>query len=173
MNELTKNEIRNQVVLVGNVVANAEIINSRNGNIVNFRLAVNDSYKNKNTGELVKKAVFVCVTAYDISTETAQILVKGRRVRIEGKLGFDQWVSPHDGSKKSRVFVHAFAIEDAPREALTPSNTPRQTNPPAFKGVITQKTPHPQAQTQKATPTPRTGGQKIVQKARYNNAANF
>lgn len=161
-------EVRNQVVLVGNVVADAEVANTRRGtSIVNFRIAVNDSYKDKQTGELVKKTVFIGVTAYDAAPETIDLLTKGRRVRIEGKLGFDQWES-NDGSKKSRNFVHAFKIDDAPRKELAPSSSPRQSPPPSFKGSFQkQAAPAPQKQ------APKTGWQKIGNKYIYKDAASF
>jgi len=161
-------EVRNQVVLVGNVVADAEVISTRKGSkIVNFRLAVNDSYKDKKTGELVKKAVFIGVTTYDAAPETIAVLTKGHRVRVEGKLGFDQWESD-DGTKKSRNFVHAFKIEDAPRRELTPVSSPRQTMPPAFKGTV-QKAIAPAPKKQ----TPKTGWQKVGNKYIYKEAVGF
>ncbi len=77
--------------LVGRVVKNAEIRTTKNDKqVVNFSIAVNDSYKAKNDSE-AKKVVRYFNCAYWINTTIAEHLIKGTLVELNGRINLDTW----------------------------------------------------------------------------------
>ena len=97
----------NKVLLMGNLTRDPESRTLPSGlTVSNFGLAVNDRYKDKNSGEWVEKPNFVDCEAFGRSAELIQqYLAKGRPVFIEGKLRFDQWEDRNTGQKRSRLKV--------------------------------------------------------------------
>lgn len=97
----------NKVMLMGNLTRDPESRTLPSGlAVANFGLAVNDRYKDKNSGEWVEKPNFVDCEAFGRSAELIQqYLAKGRPVFIEGKLRFDQWEDKSTGQKRSRLKV--------------------------------------------------------------------
>lgn len=100
-----------------------------NGNkeVVNFSIAVNDSYKPKDSTEL-KKIVTYIECSYWLSAKSAQWLKKGSLVELFGRIGQNVYIG-NDGEAKGSITFHtshikilAFAKEntaDKPQE-----NTP-------------------------------------------------
>lgn len=83
----------NKTISIGNLCADPESRVMPNGNAVtNARIAMNDSYKDKNTGQVVEKVEYMSVVFFNRLAEIAgQYLKKGSQVYIEGSLRTRKW----------------------------------------------------------------------------------
>lgn len=83
----------NKVILIGNLGADPETRYSQSGAaITNLNVATDESYKDKNTGQVVPKTEWHRVAIYGKLAEIAgQYLRKGSKVYLEGKLATRKW----------------------------------------------------------------------------------
>lgn len=83
----------NKVILIGNLGADPEVKYMPSGNAVaNLRLATDESYKDRQTGQLVPKTEWHRVVLFGKVAEVAgQYLKKGSKVYIEGRLQTRKW----------------------------------------------------------------------------------
>ncbi|MEM7577952.1 MAG: single-stranded DNA-binding protein [Planctomycetota bacterium] len=97
----------NRVILMGNLTRDPELRHlPSNVPVCSFGLAVNDRYKDKQSGEWVEKPNFIDCEAFGRSAELIQQYVsKGRPLFVEGKLRFDQWDDKNTGQKRSKLKV--------------------------------------------------------------------
>jgi single-strand DNA-binding protein len=102
----------NKVILVGNLTRDVELKYTPTGTaIAKFGLATNRTYKDNLTGENKQEVMFIDITVFGRSAEIAnQYLRKGRRVLIEGRLVFDQWVD-QSGQKRSKHSIVAEKVQ--------------------------------------------------------------
>lgn len=92
----------NKVILVGTLGSDPEIRNATNGNsIANISLATNESWKDKNTGQLQERTEWHRVVIFGKLAEIAgQYLKKGSQVYFEGKLQTRKWQDQATGQDK-------------------------------------------------------------------------
>ncbi|EDM22899.1 single-stranded DNA-binding protein [Caminibacter mediatlanticus] len=102
----------NKVVLMGRLTRDVELRYTPNGTaIAKFGLATNRTFKDNVTGENKQEVMFIDITVFGRSAEIAnQYLGKGRRVLIEGRLVFDQWVDS-TGQKRSKHSIVAERVQ--------------------------------------------------------------
>ena len=102
----------NKVILIGNLTRDVELRYTPSGTaIAKFGLATNRTYKDPITGENKQEVMFIDITVFGRSAEVAnQYLSKGRKVLIEGRLVFDQWVDS-SGQKRSKHSVVAEKLQ--------------------------------------------------------------
>lgn len=83
----------NKVILIGNLGADPETRYTPNGAAVsNLSLATDESYKDRQTGQLVPKTEWHRVVMFGKIAEVAgQYLRKGSKIYIEGKLQTRKW----------------------------------------------------------------------------------
>lgn len=95
----------NKVMIAGRLTRDIELRYLPNNTAcADMGLAVNEKYKDKNTGEYVEKVNFIDCTAFGKSAESvAKFFSKGRPIFIEGRLKYEQWES--DGQKRSKIKV--------------------------------------------------------------------
>lgn len=84
---------------IGNLCADPDVRHTANGSAVtNIRIACNDSYTDKITGQKVDRAEYIGVVFFNKLAEIAgQYLKKGAKVYVEGSLRTRQWEK--DGQK--------------------------------------------------------------------------
>jgi len=75
--------------------------------VVNFSVAVNDSYKAKNGEKVTQTEFFDC--SYWLATGIAQYLTKGSIVELSGRLSTRAWLD-NDGKPKAGLNFHTAAI---------------------------------------------------------------
>lgn len=94
--------------IIGRLTRDAEVRTLKNDKqVVNFSIATNDSYKNKQ-GEPVKQTTyFDC--AYWLSTKVSTLLTKGTLVELTGRVSARAWVDK-DGEPKSALNFHTAKI---------------------------------------------------------------
>jgi len=101
----------NKVILVGNLGNDPEVRYAPNGNaITNITLATSESYKDKNTGQMVDKTEWHRVVFFQKLAEIAgEYLRKGSQIYIEGKLETKKYTDNNGVEKYStNVVVDGF-----------------------------------------------------------------
>lgn len=97
----------NQVLLIGNLVRDAEIKQMSNGkNKQVFTIAVNDDYKKAGTEEWISRPYFL--NCYVVGKEYKGLL-KGKRVMINGKIITRNY--EHNGVKKTITLIEVYALD--------------------------------------------------------------
>ncbi|MGF2688437.1 single-stranded DNA-binding protein [Marinobacter sp. DUT-3] len=83
----------NKVILIGNLGQDPDTRYTPNGNaVVNLNLATDESYKDRQTGQMVPKTEWHRIVMFGKIAEVAgQYLRKGSKVYIEGKLQTRKW----------------------------------------------------------------------------------
>lgn len=94
--------------ITGRLTADAEVKHlSEDRQIVNFSIAINDSYKPKN-GE-VKEVTTYVDCAYWLSPKIAEWLKKGALVQLSGRIGMNVYIN-HEGNAVGRINFHVNSI---------------------------------------------------------------
>ena len=118
-------------ILIGRVTADAKVTALKDERkVVNFSIAINDSYKTKGT-EQVKKLVTYVNCSYWIGEGIAQYLTKGTIVELCGRISVSAYTAMDGGAKASLNFhvnnikLHGGTSkkEDAAEEAESTSPT--------------------------------------------------
>jgi len=106
----------NKVLLIGNTTRAMELRYLPSGSAVaKTGLAVNRTWKDKNTGEKKDETMFIDIVIYGKSAEIAnQYLLKGKKVLVEGRLVLEQWVDQSGGKRSKHVLsVESFQFLDS------------------------------------------------------------
>lgn len=100
----------NHVALVGNLTRSPELRSTASGTpVLSFGIAVNDRRKNASGQWEDVPNFFECVTFGNRATALSDILAKGMKVAVSGKLHYSSWEK--DGRKHSKVDIIAQEIE--------------------------------------------------------------
>ena len=100
----------NNVSIAGNLTRDPEIRVTQGGTaVLSFGIAVNDRRKNASGQWEDVPNFFECVTFGNRATALSDILAKGMKVAIAGKLHYSSWEK--DGQKHSKVDIIAQEIE--------------------------------------------------------------
>lgn len=116
----------NKVILIGNLGQDPEVKAMPNGDsVANLSLATDESYKDKQTGQMVPKTEWHRITMYKRLAEIAgEYLSKGSKVYIEGKLQTRKW---QDQTGQERYTTEIVAREmqmlDSRQDSGQPANT--------------------------------------------------
>jgi len=96
----------NLVVLIGNLGGDPEIRTTPSGvKVAKMRLAVNDTWTNRQTGQREQRTHWVDLNAWDRLAQTAErYLSKGQRICVRGSLEYREWQS-QDNQKRSKIEV--------------------------------------------------------------------
>ena len=98
----------NQCQFIGNLGADPEVRTFQNGNkVCNLRLAVSETWKDKNTGERKEKTEWVSVAIFSegLARVAEQYLRKGSKVFIQGKMQTRKWQDQSGANKYSTEIV--------------------------------------------------------------------
>jgi single-strand DNA-binding protein len=130
----------NQVAVTGNLTREPELRAAQGGTaVLSFGIAVNDRRKNASGQWEDVPNFFECVTFGNRATALSDILTKGMKVAVAGKLHYSSWEK--DGQKHSKVDIIANDIE------IMQNRKPQQQQPQQYQQ------PH---QTQAFVPQPPT-----------------
>lgn len=100
----------NHVSITGNLTRPPELRATQSGTpVLSFGIAVNDRRKNASGQWEDVPNFFECVTFGNRATALSDILTKGMKVSISGKLHYSSWEK--DGQKHSKVDIIAQEIE--------------------------------------------------------------
>ena len=95
----------NKVMLIGRLTRDPETKHTPSGtSVTTFGLAINRTYKRKDSDEKVEETTFVDVEAWGTAGEVfARYMKKGRQAYVEGRLKLDSWEK--DGQKRTKLLV--------------------------------------------------------------------
>jgi single-strand DNA-binding protein len=95
--------------IIGRITKNAEINTLKNDKqVVNFSIAINDSYKSKQGERVEQTTYYNC--SYWISPNVAKILTKGTLVELTGRASSNAWIGK-DGEIRSGLNFHTSNIK--------------------------------------------------------------
>jgi len=102
----------NKVILIGNLTRDIELRYTPSGTAVaKMGLATNRVYSDPVTKEKKQEVMFIDVTIFGRSAETAnQYLKKGSQVLVEGRLSLSQWTD-QTGQKRSKHEIIAEQVK--------------------------------------------------------------
>jgi len=114
----------NKTLLAGNLTRDPELRYTSGGKaVVNFSIAVNESYKTKD-GEKKQKTAFIRCVAWEAKAENiAKYFTKGKAIYVEGRIDSSQY-EDKDGKKreKTEVVVSDFQFVDSKSNGQTNTN---------------------------------------------------
>ncbi|RCL41705.1 MAG: single-stranded DNA-binding protein [Gammaproteobacteria bacterium] len=99
----------NKVILLGNLGQDPEVRYTAGGvPIANVSIATSNSWKDKNSGELVEQTEWHRIVFFNRLAEIVeQYLKKGSKVYVEGQLRTNSWEDKNTGEKKFRTEIVA------------------------------------------------------------------
>lgn len=103
----------NQVTIVGNLCRDPELRNLNSGTAVcGFSVAVNETWKDKATGQKKESVTYVDCTAWGRTAEVlAEYAAKGSCVLVSGRLKQESWDDKQTGQKRTKLAVTADSIQ--------------------------------------------------------------
>jgi single-strand DNA-binding protein len=129
----------NKVMLIGRLTRDPETRHTPSGqSVTNFGMAVNRTYRKKDSDEKVEETTFVDVEAWGVGGETfARYMKKGRQAYIEGRLKLDSWEKNGEKRSKLTVVMEEFQFLDSGGGGgdNRPSEAPRRRAPAAVPGA--------------------------------------
>lgn len=127
----------NQVSVTGNLTREPELRSTQGGTaVLSFGIAVNDRRKNASGQWEDVPNFFECVTFGNRATALSDILTKGMKVAIAGKLHYSSWEK--DGQKHSKVDIIANEIEIMQNRKPQQEQQPQQYQPQQTQAFATQ-----------------------------------
>ncbi|MBP4142088.1 single-stranded DNA-binding protein [Flavobacterium sp. P4023] len=95
--------------IIGRLTRDAEVrTTSQEKQVVNFSIAINDSYRNKQGERIEQTSYFDC--SYWISPNVAKILTKGALVELTGRVSTRAWTAKH-GELRASLNFHTATIK--------------------------------------------------------------
>lgn len=143
----------NSVAISGNLCRDAELRNTGNSDVLNFSVAVNERFKNKQTGEWEDNpSFFDCALFGNRATAIAPYMFKGTKVSIHGKLRQSKW-QDKNGENRYSVSIIVDEVEFMSQRQDGAQNAPQQAAPPMQQGYYQapQAYQQPTQYTQQAT----------------------
>ena len=103
----------NRVFITGNLARDCELKRTQGGTpVASFSMAVNDRFKNQQTGEWEDRANWVDCNLFGRRAESlSPYLVKGTKVAVEGRLRWSGWEDRETGKKRSKLDVTVDELE--------------------------------------------------------------
>ena len=98
-----------RLTIIGHLGNDAEVKDVGQNQVINFSIAVSESYISKQTNEKVTNTTWYEVAKWGNNTAVAQHLKKGTQVLVEGKPTARAW-QKEDGSLVSVLGLNAFEI---------------------------------------------------------------
>ena len=120
-----------KIQCIGFLGNDAEVKDLTNNQVINFSVAVSESYTNKQ-GEKVTNTVWFECAKWGNNTAVAQYLKKGTQVYVEGKVSNRAWLK-EDGTAQVVNGINVFEIQllgSKDSNSATSPNT--QTNPKEY-----------------------------------------
>ena len=102
----------NRVIISGNLTRDSELRSTASGMaVLSFGVAVNDRRRNPQTDQWEDYPNFIDCTVFgNRATGLADILKKGMKVAIDGRLRYSTWET-QDGQKRSKIEVIADNVD--------------------------------------------------------------
>lgn len=137
----------NDCVFIGNLTRDVEIKNTKTGyKIAALSLAINDSYKPKDSDNWIEKpVVYLDFEAWGDVASNLENLRKGSKISVQCEAKVDSWDDKTTGAKRSKVVFKVLKFEEIQR---TPKENvaPKEEKPVKRAYTKTAKADMPQVQ---------------------------
>ena len=102
----------NKVILLGNLTKDPELKKTPSGvSVARLRLAVNETFRDRQTGQPKEVVCYVDVNVWDRQAESCgKYLQRGSQILVEGRLIYDEWKN-QQGETRSRISVRADRVQ--------------------------------------------------------------
>lgn len=120
--------------IIGRLTSDAQVQTlSNKKQVVNFSVAVNDNYRNKE-GETIQQTTYFDCT-YWISVNVAKILTKGALVELSGRVSARAWINAQ-GEPKAGLNFHTSKIKlhHSKKTEVTTNTQPQEQKLPTATG---------------------------------------
>ena len=106
----------NRATIYGNITRDPEERKTTSGlTVVNFSVATNHKYKNKD-GELVEEVEFHNIVAFNKTAESVmKYMKKGSGIFVEGRLKTEKWEDKETGKDRSKTVIIADRVQFGPK----------------------------------------------------------
>jgi len=137
----------NNCNFIGNLTRDVEIRNTKTGyKIAALGLAVNDSYKAKDSDDWIEKPVaYLDLEAWGDIASNLEKLRKGSRVSVECEAKVDSWDDKTTGTKRNKVIFKVLRFEEIQRTQKE-NVAPKEEKPVKRAYTRTAKVDMPQTQ---------------------------
>lgn len=120
----------NKAIIIGRVGQDPKLTYTQNGQaVVNFSVATDEGYRDKQTGQKVEKTEWHRIVAWRQTAEfVGNYVGKGRMVAIEGKIETRKW-QDQNGQDKYTTEINAHnvqALDRAPEQQSQPQQQSQQ-----------------------------------------------
>jgi single-strand DNA-binding protein len=96
--------------ITARLTGDATVSNLKNEKqVVNFNVAINDSYRQKGSTEITKRVTYV-QCSYWVNSTIAKYLTKGTLVELQGRIGVNGYIAK-DGTAKGSLTFHVNTIK--------------------------------------------------------------
>lgn len=145
----------NRVVLLGNLTKDPELKKAPSGvSVARLRLAVNETFRDRQSGQPKEVACFVDVAVWDRQADSCgQYLKRGSQVLVEGRLVYEEWKNAQ-GEQRNRLSVRADRVQFLNNPVAHRDGTPPQQAPQAGQNVQPAAQPVQQASAPAAVEPP-------------------
>ena len=151
----------NKVILLGRLTRDIDVRYTQTGFAIGKSAIVTNRKTRLASGEMREESMFIDIAFFGKSAETArQYLHKGKRVLIEGRLSFEQWID-QNGNKRSKhsIIVESFNFIDFDNQNTNPNYNMNQGYSPNYnQGYNQNYQPTQQPTEQKPQPNQNQGG---------------
>lgn len=121
-----------RLTIIGHLGQDAEVKDLGHNQVINFSVAVSESYVNKTTNEKVTNTTWYECAKWGNNTAVAQFLKKGQQVLVEGKPTARSW-QKEDGSLVSVLGVSVLNLELLGSAKSENNSTSQQTPQPVIQ----------------------------------------
>lgn len=115
-----------RIEIIGHLGQDAEIKDFQNNQVINFSVAVTESYTNK-SGEKISTTTWFECAKWGNQTQIANFLKKGQQVFISGKPQARAWTK-QDGTLVANLGINVFDIKLLGSSSSNNNNNAQQTN---------------------------------------------
>lgn len=126
----------NVIHLIGNLTRDPELRYTSSGRAVcTFGLATNRSWKTE-SGELREESSYHRVVAWEkLAEQCAQLLVKGRRVYVQGRLGYRTYQKDDEEREVAEIVIEDMLLLDAKPSSIPTARPTVVVDSPGSVGV--------------------------------------
>jgi single-strand DNA-binding protein len=127
--------------IIGRITADATVSETKAGKkVVNFSIAINDTYKQKGSNELTKMVTYINCS-YWLTEGIAKYLTKGTLVECAGRIGVNAWTNKEGTAQASLTFnANRIKLHGGGNKVNAEANAP-VTNAPAAMAEVAEDLP--------------------------------
>jgi single-strand DNA-binding protein len=128
--------------IIGRVTTDATVSETKAGKkVVNFSIAINDTYKTKGSNEVTKMVTYINCS-YWLNPGVAQYLTKGTLVECAGRIGVNAWTNKEGTAQASLTFnASRIKLHGGGNKVNTESNAPVTIAPVAALAEVGEDLP--------------------------------